>query len=337
MVVISQNPIDNVVIGAIAVVFLVFIVGKVIKKIVELGEKLGISQMFLGMTVLSIGTSLPEITTGAVGGFAILRGKMDPLIASGTIMGTSIGSDIVQQTFMFGLVGILAFVYLKKPIYVENKFIREDGSMLIAAAFLLLLFCIDGKLSRLEGAILFFGYILYLWFLWRSEDKEKYNHQKNKLDKKGIFIDILYITFGILIVALCAEYILKVSEFFVKNYNIGSSLIGVVIIGVASALPELTTSVTAVLRGAPSISVGTLIGSNITNPAFAIGLGAMMSSLQVPRPVLVYDIPVKLITSIIIVFFLWRNRMFTKNEAMAMIAIYFAYIFVRLRYFPVDM
>ena len=339
MVVISQNPVDNVIIGVIAIVFLVFVADKVVKRTIRLSKKLGISQMFLGLTALSIGTSLPEITTSAVGGFAILRGKMDPLIASGTVMGTSIGSDIVQQTFMFGLVGILAFVYLKKPIHVSNDFIKEDGSMLIAVAFLLLLFSIDGKLSRLEGAILFFGYILYLWFLWRNEDKEKYNHQKNKPDtknKNGIFIDILYIALGILIVVFCAEYILKISEFFVKSYNIGSSLIGVMVIGVASALPELTTSVTAVLRGAPSISTGTLIGSNITNPAFATGLGAMISSLQVPRPVIVYDIPVKLITSIIIIFFLRRKHMFTKNEAMVMIAIYFVYIFVRLRYFAVD-
>ena len=339
MVVISQNPINNIVIGVIAIIFLVFVANKVVKRTIKLSEKLGISQMFLGLTALSIGTSLPEITTGAVGGFAILSGKIDPLIASGAIMGTSIGSDIVQQTFMFGLVGILAVVHLKKIIHVSNEFVKEDGSMLIVTAFLLLLVCIDGELSRLEGAILFFGYILYLWFLWGKENKEMHNHKKNKLlikSKKGIFADISYIAFGILIIVFCAEYILRISEFFVKSYNIGSSLIGVVIIGVASALPELTTSVTAVLRGAPSISLGTLIGSNITNPAFAIGLGAMISSLQVPRPVLVYDIPVKLVTSIIIIFFLWRKHMFTKNEAITMIAIYFAYILIRLRYFAVD-
>ena len=87
---------------------------------------------------------------------------------------------------------------------------------------------------------------------------------------------------------------------------------------------------------ASSISIGTLIGSNITNPMFALGLGAMISSYQVPRPIIVYDLPVKIISGILLIWFLWRNRMFTKKEAATMIAIYFAYILVRLKYFATD-
>ena len=160
MVVISQNPINNIVIGVIAIIFLVFVANKVVKRTIKLSEKLGISQMFLGLTALSIGTSLPEITTGAVGGFAILSGKIDPLIASGAIMGTSIGSDIVQQTFMFGLVGILAVVHLKKIIHVSNEFVKEDGSMLIVTAFLL--------------------FISSLFFLWLCISLFSFPHKNHK-------------------------------------------------------------------------------------------------------------------------------------------------------------
>ncbi|MCH8329279.1 MAG: hypothetical protein IIB81_02715 [Nanoarchaeota archaeon] len=154
--------------------------------------------------------------------------------------------------------------------------------------------------------------------------------------KKGIFVDVLYIIAGLAVIILSAEYILRVAEFFVVKYGVGGSLIGILAIGIATALPELTTSITAILRGASSISIGTLIGSNITNPMFALGLGAMISSYQVPRPIIVFDLPVKIASGIILMWFLWRNRMFTKKEAMTMIGIYFVYILVRLKYFAVD-
>ena len=339
MVFISQNPVNNFIIGLVAIVFLVFVADKVISKTIKLGKKLGISQIFLGLTVIAVGTSLPEIITCVVASLDIIRGNINPFIASGTILGTAIGSDIVQQSLIIGIVGLIAVLRLK-PIRVKKDFLKIDGVILIVAAFLLLLFALDGGLTRVEGAVLFFGYILFLWFLWMREDEDiHHNHRKVELDgkdRKGVFVDFLYIFGGILVVIFSAEYILRVVEFFVKSYNIGGSLIGIMIIGIATALPELTTSITAILRGASSISIGTLIGSNITNPMLALGLGAMISSYQVPRPVIAFDIPIKIVTSIILIGFLWRKHMFTKHEAITMITIYFVYMLVRLKYFAAD-
>ena len=197
----------------------------------------------------------------------------------------------------------------------------------------------DKEISRVEGAVLFFGYVLFLWFLWMKEDERIHNHKHMKWnidDKKSIFIDISHIIMGLVIIIFSAEYILRVAEFFVLKYGVGSSLIGVLIIGVATALPELTTSITAMFRGASSISIGTLIGSNITNPMFALGLGAMISSYHVPRPVIVFDLPVKIITSIIVIWFLWRNRMLTRKASLIMVSMYVIYVLARLKYFPVD-
>lgn len=338
MVIISQNPIDNVIIGVIAIVFLVFIADKVISKLIVLSKKLGMSHIFIGLTIIAIGTSLPEITTSVVASLNIVGGKIDPFIASATVLGTNIGSDIVQQSLIMGIVGLLAVLRLR-TIRVKRTFIKEDGLVMITAAILLLLFVLDKEISRAEGAVLFFGYILFLWFLWLKEDRKIHDHKRFDLDgndKKHIFIDIVYIIAGLSIIIFSAEYILRVAEFFVIKYGIGGSLVGVLVIGIATALPELTTSITAILRGASSISVGTLIGSNITNPMFALGLGAMISSYQVPRPVIVFDIPVKIASGIILMWFLWRNRMFSKKEAMTMIGIYFVYILIRLKYFATD-
>ncbi|MDP6138514.1 MAG: sodium:calcium antiporter [Candidatus Woesearchaeota archaeon] len=338
MVVISQNPVDNVIIGIVAIAFLVFVADKVIAKSIKLSKKFGISQIFIGLTVISIGTSLPEITTSVVASLDIVRGNINPFIASSTVLGTAIGSDIVQQSLIMGIVGLLAIIRLK-VVHVKRNFLKTDGLVMVLAAILLWLFSLGGSISKGEGAVLFFGYILFLWFLWMKEDERIHDHKQIRLDgkdKKGIFIDLFHIIIGLAVIIFSAEYILRVAEFFVVMYGIGGSLIGITTIGIATALPELTTAITALFRGASSISIGTLIGSNITNPMLALGLGAMISSYHVPRPVIVFDIPVKIASGIILIWFLWKNRMFTRKEAMTMITIYFVYILVRLRYFPVD-
>ncbi len=339
MVAISQNPVDNIIIGLVAIFFLVFVAEKVIDKSIRLSRKLGISKLFIGLTVIAVGTSLPEITTSVVGSLDILRGSINPLVASGTIIGTSIGSSIVQQSLIFGIVGLLAITH-SRAIYVRRSFLKQDGILMIVAAILVFLFALDGEISRIEGVVLFFGYILYLWFLWMKEDERMHNHHRkvhsDVKDKRHIFFDLSYVSIGILIVIFSAEYILRKAEFFVNRYGVGSSLIGVMVVGIAAALPELTTSITAMFKDASSISMGILIGSNITNPMLALGIGAMISSYQVPKPIIAYDLPVMILSGIIVVGLLWTNGAFSKKEAFIMMSIYFVYILARLKYFPVD-
>ena len=338
MIVISQNPIDNVIIGIIAIVFLIFVADKVVLKSIKLGKRFGVSQIFIGLTVISIGTSLPEITTSVVASLDIIRGNIDPFVASSTVLGTNIGSDIVQQTLIIGIVGILAILH-GRIIHISRKFLKEDFLIMILAAVLVLLFGLDGGISRAEGAVLFFGYILYIWFLWIREGKsfkDRHRFAFKGGDKKEIFRDIIHIIIGLVVIVISAEFILKVSECFVTRYGVSGSMIGVLVVGIATSLPELTTSITAILRGASSISLGTLIGSNITNPMLALGLGAMISSYQVPRPIIIYDLPVNIITAVIIMGVLWKSRMLTKKFSLIMISMYIVYILVRLKYFALD-
>ncbi|MBL7055615.1 sodium:calcium antiporter [Candidatus Woesearchaeota archaeon] len=338
MVYISQDPINNVIIGIIAVIFLVYLSDRVIGKSIKISNKLGISQIFIGLTIISIGTSLPEITTHVVASLDIVRGNIDSFIASSTVIGTNIGSDIVQQNFIIGLVGLLAILHGHK-IHMKRSFLKKDFLLMIVAAVLLLLFSIDAFISRVEGAVLFFGYILYLWYLWLEEKKPEKKINKIELDgndKKEIIVDVVHILVGFIVIILSAEYILRVTEFFVIEYGVGGSLIGILVVGIATALPELTTSVTAIMKGATSISIGTLIGSNITNPMFALGLGAMISTYEVPKPIIVFDLPVKIITAIIIMGFFWTSQRLSKKESLILISMYLIYILARIKFFAVD-
>ena len=338
MVYLSQSPVDNTIIGILAIILLVVMADKVVAKSIIVSRKLGISQMFIGLTIISIGTSFPEITTHLVASLDIVRGNIDPFIASSTVIGANIGSSMVQQTFITGLVGLLAILH-GRTILIRKRLLKRDFLLVILAMVLLSLFSTDRMISRVEGTVLVVGYLVYLWFLWLEENKKIHAQKKVELDgkgKKGILLDLAYISAGLLAIVYSAETILRVAEFFVTRYQIGGSLIGVMTIGIASAMPELTTSVAAIIRKATSISIGTLVGSNITNPMFALGLGAMISSYAVPEPVIVYDLPVKIGTAIVIMVLLWKQGRLTRRESLLMMGMYLAYVLIRMKYFAVD-
>jgi cation:H+ antiporter len=107
-------------------------------------------------------------------------------------------------------------------------------------------------------------------------------------------------------------------------------------LGVAVALPELTTSLIAVFKKKKAISAGILIGSNVTNPMFALGLGALISTYTVPHVIILFDLPFKIFTALLILYFLWKHEILKKKNAIVLICIYLIYIYIRSLWFPID-
>jgi cation:H+ antiporter len=146
------------------------------------------------------------------------------------------------------------------------------------------------------------------------------------------------ITTGLLVVIIaCATLVLSATEVIVNRTGVGGSLIGVITLGLASALPELTTALAGIRHKEAGISLGTLVGSNITNPLLAIGGGALISTYAVPRPLIIWDLPWETLTGILLWAILWfNNGKLGKKSAIYLIVIYFIYIFFRSFVFNVD-
>lgn len=299
-----------------------------IKSSLVIAKRFGISDELIGMTVLSIGTSMPEIITHIVGSISIVRNPSLLNDVSGLVIGANIGSDIFQQNFLIGLIGLIGIVVVRK------KHLIKDVGGLIAASVLLLLVSFNGFISRLEGFALIGIYIIYL-FVLKKYGIEKIEGRiiektKDHIPKNGAIVILSFI-----IMAFAANIMLKNSEIIVKNLAISASFFGVILLGVASAFPELTTSLIAVFKKKARISAGILIGSNITNPMFALGLGAIISTYTVPSVSIWFDLPFKIATAFVI-FFLLKNGKLKKSSAFFLIAIYIAYLIVRNMLFPAD-
>jgi len=282
-----------------------------------------LSHGFVGMTILSIGTSFPEIFTHLAGSLRILGDPSTMDEVSGLVLGTNIGSDIFQQNVMLAVVGLLAVIRVRRPS------INRNVGALILAGVLLLLAGLNGFISRLEGAVLFFGYIAYLFYLKRTDRPKQHEHDAmSRASLSGqIFITLL----SFVLMGFAAERVLDASLRIIEGIHISASLYGVIILGIAACMPEAITSLAAVRKRQPDIAAGILIGSNVTNPLMMIGIGALISGYTVSKELMMVDMPFYIITTIIIYFFFNKNLKISKIKAIALIGFYLIFALLKAR------
>ena len=314
------------IIGVIIVLFLAHII---IKNSVELAKHYGLSGTFIGLTILSIGTSIPEIMTHIIGSIDILKDPSQMNTLSSLLIGTNIGSDVFQQNFVLGLIGIVGTV-----IVIRKNLFPQMGA-LIGASLLLWVFSLGGFISRTEGAILLIAYLGYLFYLKTGKINEKFK-AVNHLTKKQVSWAILLVIVCFILMGFVSDQVLNASTSLVAALPISASFFGIILLGISTALPELTTSLIAVMKKHEGMSAGILIGSNITNPLFGIGLGAMISQYTVPNVIVFYDLPIKLATAFLIYYFLWKDEDISKRDGAILIGLFLVYLYFRLQFFPVD-
>ncbi len=328
--------------GTASIAVLVLSSNVAVKKLTGLAGYFRLSTTFMGVTVVSLATSIPEIAAHYTASFGILSGALDFQVSSAIVLGANIGSDVVQQTLIMGIVVLMA-----GGLHFKRYFLWKSMIPMIATTVMCIILGVDGIYSRLDGAILFGTFLGYMYYLYADERKHYREEDhgftedsrpegvpetgKEALRDAGIALLALLLTVGSAMIAL------KATETVVTRTGIGGSLIGVITLGVASALPELITAISGVRNGDAGISLGTLVGSNITNPLVAIGGGAMISRYWVPRPLVLWDLPWETLTGAILWLILWFNKgKLGKWSAFYLIALYFVYIALRMIFFSVD-
>lgn len=339
----SQNLLLLIVFGSLSIAILVLSSNVAVKKLTGLAGYFRLSTTFVGVTVVSLATSIPEIAAHLTASVGILSGSLDYEVSSAVVLGANIGSDVIQQTLIMAIVVLIA-----GKLHFKKYFLWKSMLPMIITTLMCIILGIDGVYSRIDGIILFGSFLAYMFYLYNDERKY-YKEEDHGFGEQGnvpdgipqnakeawrdtlIAILALFFTIGSAMVALQA------TEIVVALTGIGGSLIGVMTLGVASALPELFTALSGVRHGDSGISLGTLVGSNITNPLVAIGGGAIISTYWVPRPLVFWDLPWETITGAILWVVLYLNKgKLGKWTAYYLIGLYFIYITLRMIFFSVD-
>lgn len=287
----------------------------IIKGAIKLSHSLGLSQTFIGLTVVALGTSFPEIMVALTAASQYLEGQRTADI----VLGNIIGSSMMQISFILGLAGLLKVMkFAKKQIF-------HNGLMLVLAAFLLLLVSMDGQISRADGVVFLLCYIIYLVTLKKQTliSKIKAKVEKNHFHS---ILAIVQLFIGLFILSESGQLVVTNSLKIAEELGVSQLMIGIILLGLGTSLPELVVSITAVIHGSNGLSVGNLLGSLIVNIFVALGLSSVIANWQLTSNVVQFDMPYLLLTCVIVVLFLLTRKTLERKESLLLIALYAVFI-----------
>ena len=276
---------------------------------------LKVPSVIIGLTIVAMGTSAPEAAVSITAGLA---GSNELAL-----------SNVIGSNF-FNLVLIVGVCALIKPFLVDPSIMKRDFPLAIAGSFVLLLFIKDGTLSRIEGLIFLSLMTIYLFVTVLSAIRNPVedNEENHTLPMHSC---IFYIVIGLIGIIVGGDLVVDNACNIAAAFGLSETLIGLTIVAIGTSLPELVTSVTASRKGESGLALGNVVGSNIFNILFILGLSSSIHPI-VADPLAMIDIPLLIIsTAIIYLFCLVRKEMgrFMGTLCVAAYVLYSVYIVLR--------
>ena len=293
-------------------------------------RRLGVSELIIGLTIVSIGTSLPEILVGVNSSLevAAMGGCNSEICPSDFALGNIYGSVLVQISLVLGIVVLI------HPLEVRPDWLARDGLLMFLAVILLTaLILIDAKLDRLEGAILCLIYVFYIFNLLHQSDRIREDELllsgTELLDSEDINVKkiILGVILGLSLAIWSASVLVTSATDIAANMSIPSAFIGATITAIGTSLPELAVALTAARRS-KGVAIGTLIGSNITDPLLSIGLTSLVYPVTVGSSAIFFTliIPATVLTTGLSLLFMYTDFEFKRWEGGVLVFCYAIFV-----------
>ena len=286
----------------------------------RLSLSLGIAPLVVGLTVVSFGTSAPEL---AISVKSALDGQAD------LALGNVVGSNIFNVLFILGLSALVA------PLVVDRQLIRQDVPILIGLSLLVGWMALDQDISRGDGLVLVLLLVAYTGLLYWSgrraapaevEDALVVGVDSPWLSK--LWVQLVLIVVGLALLVLGSRWLVAAAIEMATAFGVSPLVIGLTIVSAGTSLPEVATSVVAAARGEREIAVGNVIGSNIFNLAAVLGITALITpdGLAVARSLLAFDLPVMIAVAVACVPVLFTGHLIARWEGALFLAYYIFYV-----------
>ena len=226
----------------------------VTKAAIKIAKTLALSESFIGLTIVAIGTSFPEIVISVTGAIQNLHGEETSQI----VIGNVIGSGMANLALVLGILGFFKVIRLKKT---ELLF---DMLMLVLSTTIFYLIAQDGLIGIQDGILLILFYLIYLFFLNRQNfNKHSFLSKRKRFKKKKLkkikLAHIFQLILGLIVLSKASQMVLNSGVTIAENLGINEMLVGILLVGLGSSLPELMVSINAVLKGSTALSINNLI------------------------------------------------------------------------------
>ncbi len=288
-----------------------------VKGAMTLALNLGLSPLIVGLTVVALGTSVPEALVsvqaaiGHQGGIAI---------------GNVVGSNILNIALILGLSALIT------PLKVDSHLVKADVPLLSGATFMLVVLLEDFHISRMEGAFLLLCIVGYI--VGNILTVKKTTPEENKI--KGMEVpqdpgnnfwrDIALLIVGIITLGFGANFLVTGAVDLARLWGLSEALIGLTIVSIGTGTPELATALMAAYRKSADLAIGNAVGSNLFNIMFVLGLAGLVAPLDAIG-INSSDLYVMLAVTILLLPTVWTGRILDRKEGFLFLAIYFGYLY----------
>ncbi len=298
----------------------------------EVAARFGISPIVIGLTVVSIGTSMPELAIGVVSARE----------GSGTLaVGNLTGTNIVNLLLILGLSALIL------PLAMAARTLRFELPVMAGAAVLMLVLSLDGTLSRVDGIILVTCAVAYTVALIRMTRRESHAvvgeyDEEDEYDEEYASEEpgetaarirptawhVRMMLIGIVLVVSGADWLVNGAVGMARSFGVSDALIGLTVVAIGTSVPELVTTVVSTLRGNRDIAVGNLLGSSIYNVLLILGVICIAASdgLVMPASLVRVDIPILVAVALVCIPIFVSGRRISRGEGGAMVAAYLTYL-----------
>ena len=281
-----------------------------------IANKFKIPQLIIGLTIVAMGTSAPE---AAVSISAALKGSAEITI------GNIVGSNILNILIILGLTAVIT------PVAVAKSTIRVDIPFMLAISILLLIQGLDGSVTLLDGIVLLVVFAGYLTYLVINARKNPEQLEEEQIKNQSIWMCLLWTAIGLVAIILGSNFSVDAASNIARILGLSERFIGLTIVALGTSLPELVTSVMAARKGNADIAIGNIVGSNIFNILFVVGLSSVIVSVPFASAFIV-DMIVAIGAGVLLwIFSLHKKKLIPIHGVVFLLAYagYFAYLMMK--------
>ena len=284
---------------------------------ITLALHLGLSPLIVGLTVVALGTSVPE---------ALVSVQAAIGHQGGIALGNVIGSNILNIALILGLSAFF------NPLKVDSHLVKADVPLLAGATFMLVVLLEDFHISRMEGAFLLLCIVFYV--IGNIMTVKRTSPEENKIEgvevpedhSKNLWRDISFLFIGLIALAFGSNFLVTGAVDLARILGLSEALIGLTIVSIGTGTPEMATALMAAYRKRADLAIGNAVGSNLFNIMFVLGIAALVAPLD-GNGISSVDLYVMLGVTILLLPTVWTGRILDRKEGFLFLAIYVGYLY----------
>ena len=291
----------------LGLVFLILGGDLLVRSAVSFAEKFGVSSFLIGVTVVSFGTSVPELMVS-------IQAAMDQ--AADIAIGNVLGSNIANIALVLGVSVVI------RPLSITTNTYKLSWWVMLISSLLFILFLFDNVITKLEGLLLIAGLFCFIIF----SIKRNIPNEESIISKINIQTGILFFVLGATGLYFGSELFVESAISIASFFDVPKFVIGITVVALGTSLPELITSIVALIKGQNNISLGNLIGSNIFNVFAVLGITSLIQELGTSFILLFLDFGVMLAVILVFGYQLFIRKKISRTAGFVLLFGYFFYI-----------